>query len=351
MYGNKKPYVVKRNENQMRVCMVTGLPQLKKIFSYINAGGMGTQVPILAKKLGEKDVTVSVDERTDCDIIHLHNPMPNFLFLIKKYKKLGKKIVIHARHIPELVKGGFKYGSIIYPFFHRYSTFFYNLADAVICATPYVQKWMEDNGVTSPTYVIPNGVDCSFFQPSREMRDRFREKYGLTTELVIFSVGLIIPRKGIHDFVDVAKECDDKTFMWIGTSEKTTKKVGVRFPDNVIHIPHIPFNEMPYAYNGGDIFFFPTYAESYGNVLVEAAACKKSIVVRDIEIYSKWFSHKKNCLKGKNVSDFIENIEMLANDDMLQERISQGAYGMATDHDIDKTITSLIGVYEELSGK
>jgi len=33
--------------------MVTGLDAMSRLISFNNAGGMGTQVPILARKLGE----------------------------------------------------------------------------------------------------------------------------------------------------------------------------------------------------------------------------------------------------------------------------------------------------------
>lgn len=328
--------------------MITGLDKIKKFVNFKSAGGMGTQVPILVEKLRKEGINASIDEMKNCDIIHLHNPMPNYLFLIKKAKKQGKKIVIHARHLPELVKGGFRFGDVIYPIFDRYSRYLYNLADAVVCATPYVKKWMDEKGVKAKTYVIPNGVDCSFFKPSQEMRENFREMYKIKDEIVVFSVGLMIPRKGIYDFIEVAKKCKDKKFLWIGSTEKGLENVKIRFPENFIHIPYIPFNQMPLAYNGGDIFFFPTYAESYGNVLMEASACRKALVIRDIEVYRDWFVDGKNCLKGRNVDEFFSAIEKLSLDDNLRKKIADNAYKMAGEQDISKTIDALIEMYEEL---
>ena len=127
----------------MKVSMVMGLSVLGKVISFKSAGGMGTQVPIIAKGLMQKGIEVKIDAIDDCDIIHLHNPMPQFLPLIKKVKKTGKKLVIHARHLPELVRGGFKGEQLIYPLFNRYSKWLYNQADMVICGTPYVKNWMK----------------------------------------------------------------------------------------------------------------------------------------------------------------------------------------------------------------
>ncbi len=332
----------------MKVCMITGLDKLMRIVEFKNAGGMGTQVPVLVEKLREAGIDACIDKPEDCDIIHLHTPMPNYLFLIKKARESGAKIVIHARHLPELIIGGLKFGKLLHPVFHKYSVYLYNLADAVICATPYVKSWMEKNEIKSSLYVIPNGINFSMFKQSEEMRAKFRKKYGLEKKFVVLSVGLMIPRKGIHEFVEVAKRMKDKTFLWIGSSEKGMEKVSIEFPENVINIPYLPFNEMPLAYNGADIFFFPTYAESYGNVLMEASACKKAVVLRDIEVYKNWFIHGENCLKGNSVDEFVEAIKLLASNEELRKKMGMKACKTAREHDISKTIKDLIKVYEEI---
>ncbi len=333
----------------MKVCMVTGLNSLSKIFNFKSAGGMGTQVPILAEKLGERGIEVSIDDAKDCDIIHLHNPMPQFIPLIRKAKKEGKALVIHARHLPELVKGGFKFDGMIYPFFNKYSRWLYNQADVVICATPYVKKWMEENGIKSKLVVIPNGVDCSRFTYDEVKRKEFRRRYGIGNEWVVFSVGLLIPRKGVLDFIDVAKRLEEIKFIWIGSTEPGLKKIDVSHaPKNVMFIGHVPFNDMPSAYSAGDIFLFPTYAESYGNVLFEAAAAGRILVVRDIEVYKEWLEDGVNCLKGKSVEKYVEKIEKIINDEKLRRRLKEGAIKLAKEHDIDESVERLISMYTDL---
>jgi len=329
--------------------MVTGLNSLSKIFNFKSAGGMGTQVPILAKKLKERGIDTTIDDMDDYDIIHLHNPMPQFIPLIKKVKRKGKPLVIHARHLPELVKGGFKFDGIIYPLFNKYSHWLYNQADVVICATPYVKKWMEMNGIRSQLVVVPNGVDYSRFKYDEKKRMEFRQKYGIGNEWVVFSVGLIIPRKGVLDFIDVAKNFEDIKFIWIGSTEPGLKKIDVSHaPKNVHFIGHIPFNEMPSVYSGGDIFLFPTYAESYGNVLFEAAAAERILVIRDIEIYKEWLKDGINCLKGRSVGEYVECIENIIGDKELQKKLRNGALMLAQQHDIEKSVEKLMDIYMDL---
>ncbi len=329
--------------------MVTGLHALGKLLSFKSAGGMGTQVPILAEKLNERGIEVAIDSTDECDIVHLHNPMPQFIPLIKKVKKMGKPLILHARHLPELVKGGFKLDGVIYPLFNKYSRWLYNQADVVICATPYVKKWMEANGIKSELVVIPNGVECTRFAYDEGKRSEFRKKYGLGNEWVVFSVGLLIPRKGVLDFIHVAKNFEEVKFLWIGSTEPGMKKIDVSSkPQNVTFIGHIPFAEIPSVYSGGDIFFFPTYAESYGNVLFEAAAAGRALIIRDIEVYKEWLEDGVNCMKGKSVEEYTEHIEKVIRDKSLQKKLRDGALKLAQEHDIEKSVEKLIEVYTDL---
>lgn len=336
----------------MKICMVTGLQKLGRMLSFTNAGGMGTQVPMLADRLRSRGFQVSIDEPADADVIHLHNPMPQFVPLVLRAKKRGVPVVIHARHLPELVKGGFRFERVIHPLFNRYSRWLYNQADLVICATPYVRRWMETNDVTSTLTVIPNGVNRDMFSFSEQNRRRFRKKHGVGDKCVVFSVGLLIPRKGVRDFIETAQRLasgNEYAFFWAGSTEPGLEHVDISdAPDNVTFLGHVPFDLMSDIYSGGDIFFFPTHAESYGNVLFEAAAAERALVIRDIDIYRDWLQHDENCLKGRDAASFAEAIERVNHDDELRERLQQGARQLAAGHDISRTVDLLADTYARL---
>ncbi len=340
------------SKDRMKISMVTGLDAMSRLITFKNAGGMGTQVPILAKRLEWKGFEIRIDETHDFDILHLHNPMPNFIPLIKRAKKNGKPVIMHARHIPELVKGGFKFDKLLYPIFDRYSKWLYNQADTIVCATPYVKRWMEKNGAESELVVIPNGVDCERFAPDEEKGRIFRKKHGFDEKFIIFSVGLVIPRKGVRDFIEVAKNLEDRNdfqFVWIGSTESGLKKADISdATENTEFIGHVPFNEMNGVYSGGNIFFFPTYAESYGNALFEAAAAGKPLLIRNIGVYKDWFKNGVNCLKGKSVGEYVSHIKTLSENGELRERLEEGAIKLAEEHDIDKTVDMLSDLYRGL---
>ncbi|MDD5778883.1 MAG: glycosyltransferase family 4 protein [Candidatus Thermoplasmatota archaeon] len=336
----------------MKVNMVTGLKSLSRWIRFQSAGGMGTQVPILVQRLRERGIQADIDGTGEYDIIHLHNPLPTLLPAVKRAQKKGAPVVIHARHIPELVKGGFKFEGVIHPLFNRYSRWLYNQADTVICATPYVERWMQSNGITSPTVVIPNGVDTTRFAPDPVAREKFRQMHGWKDECIVFSVGLLIPRKGVQDFIEVARRFTHHQrmqFVWVGSREPGLEHVDTTdTPPNTRFLGHVPFEDMAGVYAGGDIFLFPTYAESYGNVLFEAAAAGNVLVIRDIEIYREWFQHGNNCLKGNHAREFAAHIARIAEDAALRQQLQTGARKIAQEHDIGATVEKLADLYGSL---
>ncbi len=336
--------------------MITGQKKISKIFNIKNFGGMGTQAPLLKTELAKRGYDVDIEgEGFDYDIIHLHTPLYS-PFKIKKIKNRGIKFVIHARHLPELVLDSFKGAKIIHPIYYRYSRWYYDQADMTICASQYSEDVLRELGATCEIVQIPNGISRERFFPDENARQEFRKKHGFREDdIVVINVGLRIARKGIFDFIEVAKTMlkkDKYKFIWVGGGEigLDTIKVDGGMPDNIEFIEYVPFEEMNSAYNGSDIFFFPTYAESYGNVPFEAAAAGKALIIRDIRIYHQWFVHGENCLKAKTIEGYVKAIQSISSDHELQDKLSQGAIKLAEEHDHGKTLDMLADMYDNLMG-
>ncbi len=64
-------------------------------------------------------------------------------------------------------------------------------------------------------------------------------------------------------------------------------------PDNVIFPGYIRGEIIEGAYSGADLFFFPSYEETEGIVVLEALASKQNVLVRDIPVYDGWLEDKK----------------------------------------------------------
>ena len=337
------------------VCMLTELESYKGIIPYKNPGGMGTNAPMVAKeleRLGCKVVFNRPDE--DCDVLHIHSPLPNSFAWAIKRRLSGKPLVVHGRHLPELVKGGFKGGSLFYPFVRMYSVYFYNLGDVVLGATPYVAKSLARDGVRGPFKVIPNGINREVFVRDEARGQAFRERWGIRPgDTLVVSVGLRIPRKGVDTFINISSEFSDRKdvrFVWVGESEPLLEDaLNGLDKKNVLFPGHVPFDQIVGVYSAADVFVFPTRAESYGNVMLEAASCGCPLLIRDIPVYEEWVEGGKHCLKARTDAEFVEMLGRLIDDRSLRARMAEGARSLAEGHDMKKTALMLKELYEDMA--
>lgn len=334
--------------------MLTELESYKGIIPYKNPGGMGTNAPMVAKELERLGCRVVFNKpEEDCDVLHIHSPLPNsFAWAIRRHMS-GKPLVVHGRHLPELIKGGFKGGSLFYPFVRCYSVYFYNLGDVVLGATPYVAKSLARDGVRGPFKVIPNGISREVFVRDEKRGAEFRERWGVRPgEKLVVSVGLRIPRKGVDTFINISSALsrrDDIRFVWVGESEPLLEDAldGLH-RGNVLFPGHVPFQDIVGVYSAADVFVFPTRAESYGNVMLEAASCGCPLLIRDIPVYEEWVEDGRHCLKARTDSEFVQKLESLLDDEQLRRRMVEGARSLAEEHDIKKTAIMLKDLYEGL---
>jgi len=339
------------------VCWLTELESYKRIIPYRNPGGMGTNAPMVAKELEKLGCKVLFNEpKGEYDVLHVHSPLPNSFWWALKRKIARKPLVVHGRHLPELVKGGFVGGSVAYPFVRMYSVVFYNLGDVVLGATPYVAKALAKDGVKGPFRTIPNGVNREVFVRNQMLGDKFRERWNVgKNEKLVVSVGLRIPRKGVDTFINMAsmlKERADCRFVWVGASEPLLKDALAELsPGNVMFPGHVPFEEIVGVYSAADVFVFPTKAESYGNVMLEAASCGCPLLIRDIPVYDDWVVDGKHCLKAKTDNEFAAKLGKLLDDASLRDEMSRGAKALAEEHDIKRCAKMLKELYEELASR
>jgi len=337
------------------VCMLTELEKYRSVIPYKNPGGMGTNVPMVVKELERAGVRVLMNKpKEQYDVLHVHSPLPDSFLWALRRRRAGKPLVVHGRHLPELIKGGFVGGAVAYPFVRNYSVKFYNLGNVVVGATPYVVKSLAADGVRGPFRVIPNGINREIFVRDEAAGKKFREKLGVSdSERLVVSVGLRIPRKGVDTFVNTAAKLGDRKnvkFVWVGESEALMEDALDRTkPGNVMFPGHVPFEQIVGVYSAADVFVFPTRAESYGNVMLEAASCGCPLLIRDIPVYEEWVRDGEHCLKAKNDDEFVSKLSEILDDQSLRGKLVTGAKKLAEEHDMKKTVLMLKELYETLA--
>ena len=168
------------------------------------------------------------------------------------------------------------------------------------------------------------------------------------------SCGIYINRKGIIDFVELAKRLPQYKFVWFGSSPlkyspKEIKEAVNTKLDNLIFPGYVPFDILKGGYSGSDLFLFPTYEENEGIPIMEAATSRLKILTRDIPVFEDWIIDKKDVYKAKNIDEF-ESLAVQILENKLPD-LRDNAYIMANSREITKVGKQLIEVYESLMKK
>jgi Glycosyltransferase len=295
----------------MKILLYTGLLKL------VEKSGIGRAIHHQQKALEESGISYTTNIRDSYDAVQLNTIFPDSVFVAIFAKLRGKKVVYYGHSTMEDFKNSFKGSNLIAPLFKRWIMFCYGLGDVIITPTEYSKKLLKGYGIKKPIFALSNGVDLSYFFPSTEGAKGFREKYSLSDEQkVVISVGHYIERKGISDFIKLAKRMPEVTFIWFGYTNPNLIPSVIReaintAPKNVIFPGYICRDELRDAYSGSDLFLFLTHEETEGIVLLEALAMRIPILIRDIPIYRDNFSDGKELYKGSTLDEFQDKIKRI----------------------------------------
>lgn len=180
-------------------------------------------------------------------------------------------------------------------------------------------KWLTDNARKSflgnyPVINIPNGVDTNIFYP-RENKEELRIKYGAggKSKVVVFSANnLADMHKGASYVLRVAEKLEDKDILFVGIGKGFKSKV-----ENVRVLGRIDEeNKISEILGMGDIFLFPTLAETASLALLEAMASGLSVVAFDIEANKEIIGEKEGLLaKSGDLEELVRAVDLVLGDE------------------------------------
>ncbi|ALS35859.1 1,2-diacylglycerol-3-alpha-glucose alpha-1,2-glucosyltransferase [Enterococcus rotai] len=316
--------------------------------------GIGRALDHQKRALSEVGIEYTLDsDCTDYDILHINTYGINSHNMVNKAKKMGKKVIYHAHSTEEDFRNSFIGSNQISPLVKKYLVSLYSKADYLITPTPYSKDLLEGYGITVPIVSISNGIDLDRFKHSVDKEEKFREYFNIKPEQkVIICVGLYFERKGIIDFVELAEKFPEYRFIWFGHTPMYSIPKAIRtivkdeHPENVEFPGYIKGDIIEGAYSAADLFFFPSYEETEGIVILEALASKQQVLVRDIPVYQGWLVDKENCYMGKNNKEFTRLIE-----ELVEKKIpdtSLAGYKVAKEKSIEHIGHELKDVYEKV---
>jgi len=318
----------------------------------VNKSGIGVAFENQKKALFENHIPFTVALKNEYDIAQFNTIFPDSVLVAYFLKRKGKKIIYYGHSTMEDFKKSFKGSDLFAPLFKKWIKFCYSLGDVIITPTQYSKTLLERYGIQKPIYAVSNGIDLDFYKRENGNRNRFRAKYNLgDNEKVILSVGHYIERKGILDFLELARKMPECIFIWFGYTNPKIIPAKIqeaihRKSANVIFPGYVSNQELRDAYVGSDLFTFLTYEETEGIVLLEAIALKIPVIIRDIPIYENEFIHGETIYKGTNIIEFKKLAQDILNNNI--PLVTESAYELANDKELGNVGNKMKDIYEKV---
>ncbi|WP_193726020.1 glycosyltransferase family 4 protein [Anaerosacchariphilus polymeriproducens] len=281
-----------------------------KQLKVVSKSGVGRAIEMQLDSLRKAGVDITTDVNEDYETVHVNTIFPSDYFMAKKAKQKGKAVVYHAHSTKEDFCNSFKGSNLIAPFFQKWIMKCYQLGDVILTPTEYSKSLLEGYGIKKPIIPISNGIDTQFYKKDLKKRKLFREHYNIDeNRKIIMSVGLYFDRKGILDFIELAKRMPEYTFFWFGFTPYyqipgNIKRAIEHSPSNLILPGYVSKEEIIMAYNGCDLFLFPSKEETEGIVVLEALAAQIPVLIRDIPVYSHWLKKEEDVYKASDIEEF-----------------------------------------------
>ncbi len=276
----------------------------------VEKSGVGQAIHHQRAMLESAGIPVTLRDEPDADIVQINTVFPDSFAAAVFARLREQKVIYYGHSTMEDFRNSFKCSNLLAPLFKRWIKLCYSMGDAVITPTEYSRQILLSYGIRKPIYALSNGVDTDFFCFCPEYRDAFRRSYHLgEREKAVISVGHYIERKGLLDFIALARTMPSVRFFWFGYTDLRLVPDVIRraiesAPANVTFPGYVGREALREAYCGCDLFCFMSYEETEGIVVLEALSCGTPALLRDIPVYRGWLKDGENVYFAEDIPSF-----------------------------------------------
>ncbi len=297
------------------------------------------------------DADVEANTGRPADVVHVHTIGPYSLY--KLLRARGARVV-SAHVTPDSFVGSLVGAKYWYGAAKLYLRWFYNLADGVMAVSDEVVQELGKMGVRKPVFLVPNTISTRPFATTPELRAAARKHLRIPEEtFVVLGNGQVQPRKRIDVFVSCAKRLPDVHFVWVGGMpfKKLAADSGgmteamEHHPKNLRFTGMIKREDVMAYYHAADLFLLPSTQETFGIVIVEAAAAGLPIILRDIDLYRTTFA---GGYVAGNDETFSELIEKFTTDKAYYKHWQEASDSIAKKYNSEAGARRLMEVYGQV---
>jgi len=289
-------------------------------------------------------------EDFDPDIVHIATPDILGYKAMKWAKKKNKTVVASFHtHFASYLKY-YKLG-FLESLGWKYLKWFYENCKQVYVPTPSMAQELKDKNIKTDFRIWARGVEMDKYNPGFRSYEWRRENGIGDNDVVVLFVSRLVWEKNLKLYADVINDLkkDHSNMKAViagdGPALEDMKKL---LPDAVF-TGFIKGEDLSKVYASGDIFFFPSDTETFGNVTLEAMASGLPCVVADAPGSKSLVDHDKNgyITDINNFTKVKKAVENLIVDQKLRKKFSKESLERSKNYSRDAINQKLLNDYSE----
>lgn len=248
---------------------------------------------LLATRLKD-EFDVSVNSYRRVDLTHYHTI--NFSYYLSTFMPHRGRKIGYVHFLPETLEGSLKIPQPFRSIFYKYVIAFYRRMDHIVVVNPtFIPKLVAAGIPAEKVTYIPNFVSRKEFYPVKETQKRvLRQQYHYDEHrFTVLGIGQIQERKGLFDFIKLARNNPDLQFIWAGgfsfgrmtDGYAALKKVVDDPPANLSFPGIVDRQKLVDYYNLADLFLLPSFNELFPMSVLEAFSTGTPVLLRDLDLY------------------------------------------------------------------
>ncbi len=227
------------------------------------------------------------------------------------------------------------------------------MVDGIIVPSSYIQQYLKEQYITTPTVIIPSGLLPRFMSPpiTKQSTDK---------PIQLLTVGRMVREKNITALLAVAHELVmqqipfELRLIGYGPDYDQFKAYAyntLRLPERQVVFIHNPAKGViAQAYQDADLFLFTSSIDTQALVLAEAMAGSTPVLALDGPGQRDIIKQGINGYILGSLQGMISQIKQLIADPVLLASLCQGAYQTAQKYRPEVTAKQHIAFYKQYVG-
>ena len=320
----------------------------------VKGQGVGSAYFELVKLLethAADQIQLSFNHAKNCDFNHIHTIHP-YCYYQMSMSKLPS--CMHVHFLPETVEGSIKIPKFAQGVFYDYFMKMYRSANELIVVNPIFIEPLTRYDI-DPEHItyIPNVVATKDFYPiDRSKLEATYALYDIDPDVfTAISVGQVQTRKGVIDFIEIAKQMPDIQFVWAGgfsfgkitDGYEALKQAIETAPNNVKFVGIVEREQMNALYNICDVFLSTSYNELFPMAILEAINAGLPLIIRNLDLYQQIYF--ADYLRADTLEEYQKHLNTLKTSKTAYLSAQAVSQKIATDYSETQVLQQWLNYY------